>query len=310
MITNHQTPSKDEITVIIPTLNEALAIGKVIDELKQKGFTKMLVVDGHSTDGTPEITRLKGVEVVAQDGKGKADAIKSVLQLVDTKYLLVMDGDNTYDPNDVENMIKIAEDNDEVIVARIGGKKNIPLLNRLGNGFITGFFNLLFGTELKDVLSGMYLLKTDVGKDLWFEFRGFSLEVEMAAHVATTSRKITNVNGNYRSRLGKAKLGKTQGLTILRDIISLALRYNPTFVILAAGSFFILPAVIILSYVVISLLFLGVNHFVWAIMGVTVGGVGIISLLLSIMALYIKRMEYRMIERLNKFTNNNNHNGK
>ncbi len=308
MIQNHRTPSKDEITVVIPTLNEALAIGNVIDELKQCGFTKMLVVDGHSTDGTLEITRLKGVEVVVQDGKGKADAIKSVLQLIDTKYVLVMDGDNTYDPNDVENMIKIAENNDEVIAARTEGKKNMPLLNRLGNRLITGFFNLLFGTGLKDVLSGMYLLKTDVGKDLWFELRGFSLEVEMAALVATTSRKIKDVNANYRSRLGKAKLRKTQGLTILRDIIRLALRYNPTFVILAAGSFFLFPAAIILSYVTISLLFMGVNHFVWAIMGVTIGGVGMISLLLSIMALYIKRMEYRMIERLNKVTNNNNHN--
>jgi glycosyltransferase involved in cell wall biosynthesis len=310
MISNHQKPSKDEITVIIPTLDEAPAIDKVLEEIQQKGFTRIIVVDGHSTDGTPEIARSKGVEVVVQDGKGKADAIKSVLQLIDTKYVLVMDGDCTYDPNDVENMIKIAENNDEVIAARTGGKKNIPLLNRLGNRFITGFFNLLFGTGLKDVLSGMYLIKTDIGKDVWFEFKGFSLEAEMAAHVATTSRKITDVNGNYRSRLGKAKLRKTQGLTILMDIIRLALRYNPTFVILAAGSFFILPAIILLSYVAIDFLFLGVKHFIWAIIGVTIGGVGMISLLLSIMALYIKRMEYRMIEKLNKSMNNHNHNDK
>lgn len=310
MILNNNKLSKDEITVVIPTLNEAPAIGKVLEELQQKGFTKILVVDGHSTDGTSEIAFSKGVEVVVQDGKGKADAIKSVLQFIDTKYVLVMDGDYTYDPNDVEKMIKIAENSDEVIVARTGGKKNIPFFNRLGNRFITSFFNLLFGTGLRDVLSGMYLIKTDVGKDVWFEFKGFSLEVEMAAHVATTTRKIADIRGNYRSRLGKAKLRKINGLGILTDIIRLALRYNPTFVILVTGSFFIIPAAILLSYVAFDYIFLGVKHFVWAILGATIGSVGIISLLLSIMVLYMKRMEYRMIEKLNKSLNNQDYNDK
>jgi len=301
-------PLKDEITVIIPTLNEAEAIGKVVDELKGKGFTKIIVVDGHSKDGTFEIAKSKGVEVVIQDGVGKADAIKSVLQYIDSQYILVMDGDYTYDPDDVEKMFKYANNNDEVIAARTGGKKNIPLFNRLGNRIITSFFNLLFGTSLKDVLSGMYLIKTDIGKDVWFEFRGFSLEVEMAAHVATTSRKIVDISGNYRSRLGNAKLRKTQGLTILFDVIRLALRYNPTFVILAAGSLFLIPAAVMLSYVAIDLLLHNVKHFIWAIIGVTIGGVGMVSLLLSIMALYIKRMEYRMTEKINKSFNNRNHN--
>lgn len=45
------------------------------------------------------------------------------------------------------------EDYDEVIVVR-GNRKNIPLINRFGNWVITKMFNILFGTRLKDVLSG------------------------------------------------------------------------------------------------------------------------------------------------------------
>ena len=66
-----------EVTVVIPTLNEAEAIGKVIDELKQYGIVNIIVVDGHSTDGTPKIAKEKGVKVIFQEGKGKALAIKT-----------------------------------------------------------------------------------------------------------------------------------------------------------------------------------------------------------------------------------------
>ena len=36
--------SKDDVTVVIPTLNEEEAIGQVIQELKQAGYRSVLVV--------------------------------------------------------------------------------------------------------------------------------------------------------------------------------------------------------------------------------------------------------------------------
>ncbi|RLE47404.1 MAG: glycosyl transferase, partial [Candidatus Methanomethylicota archaeon] len=67
-----------DVTVVIPTLNEAEAIGRVIDEVLSVGVPRenILVVDGGSTDGTVDIARSKGVKVVKQRGKGKANALK------------------------------------------------------------------------------------------------------------------------------------------------------------------------------------------------------------------------------------------
>ena len=66
------------LTIIIPTLNEAEAIGRVIEEVLSVGVPRdhILIVDGGSNDGTVEIASKYGVRVIRQRSKGKADAIK------------------------------------------------------------------------------------------------------------------------------------------------------------------------------------------------------------------------------------------
>ncbi|MEM2196247.1 MAG: glycosyltransferase family 2 protein [Sulfolobales archaeon] len=288
--------SKEEITVLIPTLMEEEAIGLVLSELKSEGYTNILVVDGHSTDRTVEIAKSMGVEVTYQDGRGKADAIKTGLRYVRTPYVVVMDGDYTYNPKDIEKLLESMDEYDEVIGVR--DRVNIPRVNRFGNLVITWLFNLLFGTKLRDVCSGMYLLRTDVAREVGFESRSFSVEVEIAAHVASTGGRIGEVEISYRKRIGRPKLRKVHGLQIATTAVRLMLKYNPTFFFFLASSLALIPGVVIIGYVAYKLLFYGVKHYVWALLGVTAGGVGLISLLIAIFALYMKRFEYRVLRTL------------
>lgn len=290
--------SPEEVTVVVPTLNEVEAIGAVIDELRMYGFSKILVVDGRSTDGTPEVAASRGATVITQRGRGKSDAIRTALDFVDTPYVLVIDGDYTYDPSSAGKMLELAQSYDEVIGVRAEGRENIPVINRLGNWLLTKMFNVLFGTKLRDVCSGMYLIRTSVASRAWFETKGFSIEVELAAHVASTTRRIAEVDIKYRPRIGKPKLGARHGFLIALDAVRLALRYNPAFFIFAVGATALLPAAAILAWVAHELLFLGVKHHVWAIIGTVLAGAGVQSLLLAVMALFIKRVEYRITEKL------------
>jgi len=115
-VDNRRMGLEEVVTFLIPTLNERDGIGLVIDEIKSLGFNKILVVDGNSTDGTPEIAKEKGAKVIYQQGKGKALAVMTGLKHVDTPYVAVIDGDYTYNPADVIKALKIMEDYDEVIV--------------------------------------------------------------------------------------------------------------------------------------------------------------------------------------------------
>ncbi|MEM4491955.1 MAG: glycosyltransferase, partial [Sulfolobales archaeon] len=218
------------------------------------------------------------------------------LRYVRTPYVVVMDGDYTYDPKDIEKLLESMDEYDEVIGVR--DRANIPRVNRFGNLVITWLFNLLFGTKLRDVCSGMYLLRTDVAREVGFESRGFSVEVEIAAHVASTGGRIGEVEISYRKRIGRPKLRKVHGLQIATTAVRLMLKYNPTFFFFLASSLALIPGVVIIGYVAYKLLFYGVKHYVWALLGVTAGGVGLISLLIAIFALYMKRFEYRVLRTL------------
>ena len=300
--------SLKEVTVIIPTLNEAEAIGKVIDEILEVGVSRenIIVVDGGSTDGTAEKARSKGVKVVLQEGKGKADAIKTGLKHVRTEYALIMDGDYTYPAKHIPQLLKKAcnEELDEVIGFRAKGRENIPLINRLGNWILIKEFNLLFGTNLKDVLSGMYIIRRSIFSDAFFETKGFSIEAELAAHIASTTGKIGETPIEYRRRIGKSKLSILDGVKIGLNMILLAWRYNPVFFIFTTGALLLIPGLILGAWAAYHYFFTGTKYYVKGLIAIILTLAGFQSSLLAILALYLKRWEQRLTRRLNELQTN------
>jgi hypothetical protein len=61
--------TKDDVTVVLPVVNEEEGISVVIDELHENGYRNILVVDGYSTDLTAKVARRKDVPVIEQHGK-------------------------------------------------------------------------------------------------------------------------------------------------------------------------------------------------------------------------------------------------
>lgn len=284
------------VVVLIPTLNEEEAIGYVIDELLQCGVGKeqILVVDGGSTDKTRDIVMSKGVKVIIQEGKGKADAIATAVKYIDKPYVLVMDGDYTYPAKYVKELLKKAiEGNyDEVIGAR-EKKIGMSVTYRFGNWILTKAFNLMFGTKLKDVLSGMYVVKTKVLKEIEWGVKGFSIEAEIAAHAASIG-KISEYPISYRKRLGEKKLKVIHGFQIARDIVKLMWRYNPAFFIFLAGSLTLLPGLVLGAWVAYHYLLFGIKYYVKGLIAIILTVAGFQSLLMAVLTLYLKRMEIRL----------------
>ncbi len=284
------------VTVIIPVKNEEAGLDYTLKALKDLGFSDIIVVDGHSTDGTVNVARRHGVLVVEQPGDGKADAVFYGLRFVKKPYAVVMDGDGTYDPRYIGQLLEKAlnEDLDEVLGARVKGRGNIPLLNRFGNRILTSIFNLMFGTNLSDVLTGMYLVRTSVAKAIIPTTRGFSVEVDIASQVASMG-KVGEVPIEYNRRIGKSKLNWRHGVNIGVDIIRLMVRYNPLLILAFLVSLLIIPGVVITIYVASQLIVNHVNHYIWGIIAFQLDTTGLLGILISMVTLMIKRMEYRMV---------------
>jgi dolichol-phosphate mannosyltransferase len=224
----YQIPQIDrsEVTVIVPTLNEEKSIGLVIQDLQFEGFSKILVVDGNSVDNTVMNAKNYNVEIIQQKGKGKAGAIKTALEVIKTPYLVLIDGDSTYNPNEIDRLLEKALIYNQVIGAR-QNRVNIKRINRFGNNVINGIFNIFFGTDLSDVCSGMYCLKTDFAKNMPLNSDGFDIEAEIAAH-CSNSNSIKEVPISYNKRIGIQKLNSFRdGFKIISTILTLGRKFNP-----------------------------------------------------------------------------------
>lgn len=288
-----------EVTVIIPTLNEARAIGSVLEEVLSVGVPRenVVVVDGGSTDGTAEIASSYGVTVVRQDGRGKADAVRTGLRYVRTPYVLVMDGDYTYPAKYIPQLLDALRGRDcELVVGvRVFGEESQRALFRFGNKVLTLFFDMMFGVRLRDVLSGMYAARLSELRRMDFEMGGFSVESEVVAHFASLGR-VCEVPIEYRPRLDpKAKkLGVPHGIKIALDMLRLTWRYNPAFTIFALGALLLVPGLALGAWVGYNYFFTGINYYVKGLVAIMMTLVGLVFLAMAILALYIKRTEIRM----------------
>jgi len=287
--------SKHDVTIVLPTLNEEKGITLLIDELVSLGYRNILVVDGYSTDETALIAGGKGARVILQQGDGKTQAIKTAIENTTTPYLLIMDGDHTYNPGDIERFLTHARNYDYIIGSRINGRHNIPWIHRIGNRLLTKTFNTLMGTGLSDICSGMYLIRTKAAQRLELKTNGFSTEVEIAAQLATTS-KTTQVPVNYRPRVGQAKLSTVKhGFEIMTSILNLARRHNPTLFYSLMASLTALPAFPILAWVAAQYILNGVWHSGWAVFGVVLLLFASQAVTLGAVSAVLRRIERRIV---------------
>ena len=289
-------PASD-LTVVLPAINEEKAIGPVLDELLQAGYSNILVVDGYSRDRTVEIAKAKGVEVIKQHWRGKTGALRAAFERVQSPYLLVMDCDGTYDPKDISRFLTHAHNYDQIIGAR-QRKDRIPLMNRLGNKVINLVFTLLTGWRVTDVGSGMYLLRTDVARALELHTSGIDSEVEIAVQTATKYR-VTEVQIDYRMRLGESKLSPVRdGLSDIWTIMTLSRLYNPVQFFSSMGTLLIIPGGIIMLWASYETFVRGIWHFGWILLALILITLAFQTFGVAAISLAIGRLERRLEKKI------------
>lgn len=255
--------SPEEVTILIPALNEAPTIGELVREFKNLGFSSILVVDGHSTDGTPELAEEAGAEVLVQSGKGKGSAIIEAFAKIKTTYILMLDGDGTYSPRDAEAMLNsLAEGADQVIGERFTrGSGAFTGLNLYGNRLINYLFKVAHGRYLTDILSGYRALRLSAVRQMQLTGSGFEIETEMAVESIRNGHAISVIPVNYSPRRGAiTKLRPIRdGVRIARTIYSLAKMNNPVFYFGLIGFVIALAGICIGIYIVLEWL-KGIEH--------------------------------------------------
>jgi dolichol-phosphate hexosyltransferase len=223
----------EKISIIIPCHNEEEGIAKVINgipinRLKKIGYeTEIIIVDSACTDRTAEICRALGVRVI--DGKkGKGNALRIGFYAVsdDTKYVVMLDGDNTYKPEEIPRLIQPLADNfcDVIIGTRLGGKMKkgaLKFQNRVANWFFTFLVRQFYKANITDVLSGYFAWKKEALDALKCHLvsDGFAIEVEMVTKMVKLGLELYSVPITYDVRDGETKISSVRdGIKILASL--------------------------------------------------------------------------------------------
>ena len=251
-----------DVCILIPTLNEEETIGEVISSFKRQGFDNILVIDGNSTDSTRAIAKRAGARVVIQRGKGKGAAVRQAFELIDSDIIVMIDGDGTYLPTEVQRLIEPIErgEAEHVIGNRFAYGGAFAILHRLGNWVLNKIFSIGYGLELQDILSGYRAFTKEAVKKMTLRKEGFEIEAEMTVESVKRGIKLKEVPISYHKRRGKSKLNFFRdGMRITYTLYVLARTHNPAFYFGIIGSAFILIGVMTGIYVVYEW-FNGVTH--------------------------------------------------
>ena len=152
------------VLVVVPAFNEAMSVGAVIAEVKKAAPTAhVLVVDDASTDGTAEVARQAGAEVITNVfNLGVGGAMRVGFRYARAHgytTLVQVDGDGQHDPRDMARLLDQVEDKPEpmvVIGARFAGHGDytVPRLRRWAMRLLAWYLSRMTRVALTDVTSG------------------------------------------------------------------------------------------------------------------------------------------------------------
>ena len=215
-----------KISVIIPARNEAQCLPEVLKEMPMDIIHEVIVVDGHSTDGTPEIVRSLGHRLIPQVGMGYGDAIDLGIASAEAKYVTIMDADGSYDPKNLYQLLNRIESTGEDIIFSSrylpeSGSDDDTVIRFIGNKLFTFLLRLIHGVNITDSLFIYIMADKEIFKKFKMHSRHYEWCIELPIRIKQAGLTYSEVPSRERPRLyGDSQVNAfIDGLKILWTLI-------------------------------------------------------------------------------------------
>ena len=205
------------IKVIIPAVNEADSIGKVVSELP-KSVSEIIVVDNGSTDNTVINAEKAGATVLTENQRGYGFACLKGMDYIDKQskspdIIVFIDGDYSDYPEELDNVVApiLKDDMDLVIGARkkeLREPGSMTFPQKFGNELATSLMRLFFGAKFTD-LGPFRAIKYEKLKALQMQDKTYGWTVEMQLKALRKKLNYTEVPVRYKKRIGVSKVSGT-----------------------------------------------------------------------------------------------------
>jgi len=212
-------------TLIIPALNEAESLGPLLAEVPRQLIDELIVVDNGSSDSTSQVSRAAGARVVDEPRRGYGYACAAGTAHATGEVLIYMDGDGSYVPAELVNLLAHIERNQAGLVlgSRFHNRLNLtnmPSHQRMGNQLFTAWLRKRYNLELTD-LGPFRAVKHDLLLSLEMQETTYGWPLEMIIKAARCHTIIVESPVTYRPRFaGQSKVSGT-----LRGSLLTAYRY-------------------------------------------------------------------------------------
>ena len=230
-------PEQGSVAVLIPCYNEAVTIGKVVDDFRRVlPEATVYVYDNNSLDGTGEIAREHGAVVRCERRQGKGNVVRQMMRDIDADYYLMVDGDDTYPAEAAPELLAplVADEADMVVGDRLSngtyGEENDRAFHGFGNDLVRVLIKWIYGFEFSDVMTGYRAYNAVFAKTMPVLSPGFEIETELSIHAVDKRWRIAEVPIDYRDRPegSESKLDTfSDGCKVLLMILSLFKDYRP-----------------------------------------------------------------------------------
>jgi len=219
------TPTKlpSDYCVIIPTKNEVGTLGEIIDEVRQ--YTEnIIIVDGHSDDGTIEISKKKRVKYIFDNQKGKGDALRVGAAHADKDIIVFIDADGSHEISDIPKLVEPIQKGqaDLMVGSRIrGGSDELhgtfnKFIRNTGTNFLAVLVTKRWKTEISDIENGFRAIRRDVFNFLNLTSNGFTIEQEMVLRCLKNDFRVMEIPSHeYNRKAGRSKLRTIKGFKFL-----------------------------------------------------------------------------------------------
>lgn len=243
-----------EVAVLIPCYNEEKTVEKVVRDYRVVlPEATIYIYNNNSKDKTLEIAQslaAADARIVVRNEyrQGKGNVIRSMFRDIEADCYLMIDGDDTYPAEDAPAMVQAVLDGraDMVIGDRLSSTyftENKRPFHNFGNVLVRKLIQVLFGTKVKDIMTGYRAFSHLFVKGFPVLSKGFEIETEMTIHAVDKNFLLLETPVTYRDRPegSESKLNTySDGAKVLGTIFSLFKDYKPM-------AFFGLAALLLLA---------------------------------------------------------------
>jgi glycosyltransferase involved in cell wall biosynthesis len=219
-------PAGVEVSVVVPTLNEAANLPFVLPKIPE-WVLEVILVDGGSKDNTVEVARelRDDLVVIVEHAPGKGVALRRGFEMAKGDIIVMIDADGSMDPAEIPRFVgALIGGADFVKGSRFmhgGGTADMEWYRKLGNWGLTMAVRAGFGGRYSDLCYGYNAFWTRVLPELDLDAEGFEVETMMNIRALKAGLEVAEVASFEAARIhGSSNLNTvTDGWRVLRTIV-------------------------------------------------------------------------------------------